>query len=305
MSRPRIAVVVVTYHSSAILPGLFESLPSGLDGCDWELIVADNASTDNTLEVTQRLVPEARIVEVGYNAGYAAAFNAGLAAAKDYDAAMVLNPDIRLTPGCALAMFRCLGEGVGIAVPRMSDEDGRLTHSLRREPSLARALGEAVLGHRAGRYRLLGETVLDDDAYATQTTVDWATGAIMLMSAECLAATGPWDESFFLYAEETDFALRARDRGFRTVLASGAEAVHLSGRSAGNAAEGRSRVSPRLWSILTVNKVRLYRKRHNRIATGAYWSIVFLRESSRAALGHPRSRSAVKALLRPSKIEPS
>jgi GT2 family glycosyltransferase len=302
MRLPRIAVVVVTYNSARVLAGLFESLPKGLAGCDWELIIADNASGDDTLDVTRALMPSSKVVEVGYNAGYAAAFNAGLAKAKDYDAAMVVNPDIRLRPGCALAMYECLDERTGIAVPKMSDEDGELAYSLRREPSLARAFGEAVLGHRAGRYPALGETVLDDAAYRTDTTVDWATGAVMLMSAQCLAATGQWDESFFLYAEETDFALRARDRGFRTVLASRAEAVHLSGRSAG-AAEGRSRVSPRLWSILTVNKIRLYRKRHSRLATGAYWTLVFLRESTRAALGHPRSRSAVKALLRPSTRE--
>ncbi|WP_117210338.1 glycosyltransferase [Allorhizocola rhizosphaerae] len=302
MSGPRIAVVVVTYHSARVLPGLFESLSEGLRGCDWELIIADNNSGDDTLEVVQELMPSSKVVEVGYNAGYAAAFNAGLAKAKDYDAAMILNPDIRLRPGSALALYRALGAGVGIAVPRMSDEDGRLTHSLRREPTLSRALGEAVLGQRAGRHPALGETVLDEAAYRTDTTVDWATGAVMLMSAQCLAATGPWDESFFLYAEETDFALRARDRGFRTVLVARAEAVHLGGQSAG-ANGGRSRVSPALWSLLTVNKIRLYRKRHSRLATAVYWSLVFMRESTRAVLGHPRSRSATKALLRPSKPE--
>ncbi len=305
-SQPRIAVVVVTYHSSAVLEGFLLSLPEGMRGTDWHLIIADNASADDTLAVARAVISQsrmdARIVEVGRNGGYAAGFNAGLAAAGEYDAAMVVNPDIRLGAGCAAAMYRKLTGDVGIVVPRMSDEDGQLAYSLRREPTLRRALGEALLGHRAGRYPALGETVLDDEAYRRETTVDWATGAIMLMSAPCLAATGAWDESFFLYSEETDFALRARDQGWRTTFAPEAQAMHLGGRSAG-AAEGRSRVSPRLWSILTLNKVRLYRKRHNRAASSAYWAAVLMRESARAALGHRRSRRAVAALLRPSKVE--
>jgi N-acetylglucosaminyl-diphospho-decaprenol L-rhamnosyltransferase len=304
MNPPRIAVVVVTFLSSAVLKGLFDSLPEGLRGTQWQLIVADNASTDNTLELSRQLMPEARIVEMGRNAGYAAAFNAGLAAADEFDAAMVVNPDIRLGPGSALAMYQQLGgeRRAGIAVPRMSDEDGQLSHSLRREPTLARALGEAVFGHCAGRYPALGETVLDDEAYGRSTTADWATGANLLMSAECLASTGSWDESFFLYSEETEFALRARDHGFSTVIAPDARVTHLGGQSAGDSG-GNSQDSPRLWSILTLNSVRLYRKRHNVVATSAYWAVVLMRELARAVLGDSRSRRAVAALFRPSQVE--
>ena len=109
-------------------------------------------------------------------------------------------------------------------------------------------------------------------------------------SRECFDALDGWDESFFLYSEETEFALRARDRGFLTALVADAEAVHIG---------GESRVSPALWSLLTVNRVRLYGMRHSRPATALFWSAVFLREASRAALGHPRSRRAVAALVRP------
>jgi GT2 family glycosyltransferase len=165
--------------------------------------------------------------------------------------------------------------------------------SLRREPTVRRALGEAVLGQRAGRFAALGETVLDREVYFRDGPADWATGAVMLMSRACLEACGPWEERFFLYSEETEFALRARDRGFATELVAQAEVVHIG---------GESRVSPALWSLLTVNRVRLYRMRHSRPATALFWSAVFLREASRAALGHPRSRQAVAALVRPARL---
>jgi N-acetylglucosaminyl-diphospho-decaprenol L-rhamnosyltransferase len=114
-----------------------------------------------------------------------------------------------------------------------------------------------------------------------------------MISSGCLAACGPWDESYFLYSEETEFALRARDRGHLTWFVPDAEATHLGGESG---------VSPALWSLLTVNRVRLYRRRHTIAAGAAFWSVVMLRESARAALGKARSRRAVVALTRPSRL---
>jgi GT2 family glycosyltransferase len=111
----------------------------------------------------------------------------------------------------------------------------------------------------------------------------------MLIGEDCRAACGPWDESFFLYSEETEFALRARDRGFVTRLAPEAEATHLGGESA---------TSGRLWALLTVNRVRLYRRRHAWPKTALFWTAVLLREAPRAVLGRSPSRSAVAALLR-------
>jgi GT2 family glycosyltransferase len=297
MSTPRVEVIVVTWNSGATLPGLLESLDAGLRGLDWHLTVADNASADDSVEIARQRVPACRVVQTGRNAGYAAAFNAAYAQIPPVEAVLIVNPDVRLAPGCVSALYERLGSSaptggrVGIAVPRLLDEHGQVARSLRREPTILRAFGEAVLGQRAGRTPPFGETVLADEAYHRDTCADWATGAVMLMSAECLAACGPWEESFFLYSEETEFSLRARDRGFATMLVAGAEATHLGGESG---------VSPALWSLLTVNRVRLYRMRHTAPATALFWAGVFAREAARALLLRtPRSRRATRALLRP------
>ena len=301
---PAIAVLVVTWNSAKVIDGLLASLRAGLDGLDWHLVVADNDSADDTTARIERWANEnsevlCRIVNTGGNLGYAAGINAALAKSEKHDAALVLNPDIRLHPGAVAAMYEFIdsaqpaGDGAGprtgIVVPRIVDEEGHLAHSLRREPTLLRALGEATLGARAGRFAPLGELVMDEAAYQRPAVVDWATGAIMLISAHCLERCGAWDESFFLYSEETEFALRARDRGFLTRLAPQATATHIG---------GESKVSPELWTLLMSNRVKLYRRRHALPASVAYWGAAILREAPRAALGHPRSRSAVRALLK-------
>lgn len=285
-----IAVVVVTYNSVRYIPDLIESLEPGLRGVRWHLTVADNASADNTVDVVRAHAPYGRIVQTGRNGGYAAGINTAVAAADRHDAVLVLNPDIRLAPDCGRELLAALRRNrAGIAVPRLSNGDGTFSPSLRREPSILRALGDAVLGgNRAGRFERLGEVITDEERYREETAVDWAEGSIMLIDRRCWETCGPWDESFFLYSEETEYALRARDRGFVTVFAPRAAARHLG---------GESRKSPPLWALLTLNRVRLYRRRHPLPSTTGYWAILLLREASRAATGNACSRAAARALL--------
>ncbi|MGV4981077.1 glycosyltransferase family 2 protein [Streptomyces sp. NRAIS4] len=294
-----VAVLVVTWNSAAVLPGFLASLPEGMAGLDWRLVVADNDSADDTVRLLKELAPDATVVQTGRNAGYAAGVNAALqaaaTAAPGYRAALVCNPDIRMRQGCAATLVEALGTAlpggtrVGISVPLLHEEDGALLYSLRRESSLTRALGEALLGNRrAGRFPRWSELVTSPAAYAGHTVADWATGALMALSRECLDACGPWDESFFLYSEETEYCLRARDFGHLTRLEPTASAVHLG---------GDSQVSPRLWTLLTLNRVRLYRRRHGPVATAAFRAAVLLREASRAALGRAPARAAAAALL--------
>ncbi|MDX6331679.1 MAG: N-acetylglucosaminyl-diphospho-decaprenol L-rhamnosyltransferase [Streptomycetaceae bacterium] len=297
-----VAVLVVTWNSAAVLPGFLASLPEGMAGTDWRLVVADNDSADDTVDVLRALAPDATLVRTGRNGGYAAGVNAALRAAAEWDggfrAALVCNPDIRMRPGCARTLADALGSPlpdgarVGISVPLLYEADQRtLVHSLRREPSVTRALGEAVLGNRrAGRFPRWSELVTDPGAYTRATRADWATGALMALSRECIEVCGAWDESFFLYSEETEYCLRAGDRGHATCLEPAASAVHIG---------GDSRVSPGLWTLLTLNRVRLHRRRHGAWATTAFWAAVLLRETSRAALGRASSRAAAAALLSP------
>jgi N-acetylglucosaminyl-diphospho-decaprenol L-rhamnosyltransferase len=290
-----VAVVVVTYHSERFLPDLVASLGPGMAGVQWHLTVADNASSDSTVQTMRRLAPDATVVEMGANRGYAAGINAAVAAAPAHTAVLVLNPDVRLRLGCGRRLLHALQvPGAGIAVPRLEDGEGSLIWSMRREPTVLRTLGSALLGaRRAGRYALLGEVVTDDPRYQTEAVTDWAEGSTLLVSGACWRRCAPWDESFFLYSEETDFALRARDAGFATRFTPSALAVHLG---------GDSRVAPGLWTLLTLNQVRLYRRRHGRVRAVGFWSAVLLRELSRAVIGRRPSRAAVRALLSPTRL---
>ncbi len=287
-----ILVATVTYNSSHLLPDFVDSLSAGLHGLRWHLVVADNASSDDSVDELLRLAPQATVVQMRRNAGYAAGINAAVAQAKPHDAVLVLNPDVRLRADCAQTLLTALQQAdVGIAVPRIVDGNGRQVTSLRREPTLLRAAGDTLMGaRRAARWPLLGEMISGQRHYDSETDADWAEGSVQMISSQCWHRCGPWHEGFFLYSEETEFDLRARDLGFRLRYVPDAVAVHL---------KGASRNSPELWALLTVNRVRLFRMRNGRARSLAFWAIILCRELTRSALGKATSKAAVRALLRP------
>jgi N-acetylglucosaminyl-diphospho-decaprenol L-rhamnosyltransferase len=293
-----VRLVVVTFNSARVLPGLLSSLPDACkDVGEVELVVVDNASSDDTCEVLAEQAPDARLIRSGGNLGYAAGINLAACAPgrveREPDALMVLNPDIRLAPGAVRKLLDAAGPGVGITVPRLTDADGNLLPTLRRRPTVLRAAGESLLGgDRAGRYPLLGELVRDEAAYTRAHDADWALGAAMLITAECNRRVGRWDESFLLYSEETDFALRAGDEGLKLRYTPDAQGTHIG---------GEAHVRPWLWSLLTTNRVKLYRKRHGPLRAGLFWLALALGEGLRALSGRETSRAAFAALVDPSR----
>jgi GT2 family glycosyltransferase len=289
-----VAVVVVTYNSERHIKDFLDALPVGLNGLSWHLTVADNASTDGTVALVQSLAPDAKLVEMGRNAGYAAGINAAVGAAKPYSAILALNPDVRLMPDCVAELMSALQPGTGIAAPRLLDRNAQLIKSMRREPTVLRGWGDALLGASwAGHYPALGEMVTDHRLYEREAVTDWAEGSTLLISADCWQSCAPWDESYFLYAEEADFALRARDAGFVTRYMPSAHAVHL---------EGDSATSPSLWSLLMINRLLAFSRRNGRVHTLVYWAALVTREASRSLLGKATSRQAVKALVNPRRL---
>lgn len=291
--RPDVLVVVVTFNSAGVIEELLRSLPGALNGAPpARLVVVDNRSGDETCRLVTALAPWATLIDAGGNLGYAGAINIAIHEHPPRQAIYVLNPDTIPSPGSVaeLAQAASHSTDTGILVPEILEPGGRRAHSLRRAPSLLRAFGEAVLGGTtAAHFPRLGEVVIDPAAYRDGARADWATGAAMYITAEAADLVGPWDERFFLYSEETDFALRAADVGLALRFAARASVTHIGGDLG---------TSSWLWSLMSVNRVRLYRKRHGRLATGLYWLVLTSGEAIRAAAGRQRSRAALRALVR-------
>ncbi|MCU1429533.1 MAG: Polypeptide N-acetylgalactosaminyltransferase 5 [Actinomycetia bacterium] len=290
MPEPVVSIVVVTYNSAAHLEAFAASVADAARDIPYELVVADNASTDGSVDLIRALVPDAIVVQCDENRGYAAGLNAGIAAARGSEAVLVCNPDVRLGGGAVPQLLGALTRtGAGVSAPRITNESGALMYSLRRDQSVRRVLGEAVIGGtRACRFANWSQIVGDEAAYRYPHTVDWASGAVLMLSRACLEAVAPWDESFFMYSEEVDFQLRAREHGFQVWYVPDAVALHTG---------GDLHASGWLWAMQMRNKVRLFRRRHNPLHTAVYRVSWMFYEAIRAPVGNGIHRQGLRALV--------
>lgn len=281
-----VAIIIVTYNSVDVIDGLLDSIPAAIGALGAHVVVVDNTSTDGTYsqlglrcDVTRVLAP---------NKGFAAGINTGVAAASGRGPIIILNPDVRLHPHCLERLVADLyTPGVGIAVPMLREADGTLAPSIRRAPTILRSLGLGFTG-----LPTLSEPDDRKRSHQHAGTVDWATGAVLAVARTCHESLGGWDESFFLYSEETDFCLRAKDSGYRTVYDPSAVATHIGGGSG---------TSEKTYTMQVVNRVRLYGRRHSRAAAWAFFATAIIREGARGVIGDRNAKAALTALLRPPK----
>src|SRR6266567_6595329 len=284
--QPDLDVVIVTYNSAHVIGDLLDSLPAALDGLTADVVVVDNDSTDGTAELVAAR-GDCRVVRSA-NVGYAGGINRGVREAMPADAILILNPDVRMQERSALPLLEALSQSdVGIVVPQVRSAQGALELSLRREPTLLRALGLTRT-----RLAALSEYVTEPGDYLRPCVVDWALGAALLISRSCFGAVGGLDESYFLYSEETDLSLRARDAGCLTRYEPRSVVVHIGGGS------GRNH---KTHTMQIVNRVRLYRRRNGVLASWCYYWLTVVSEASWVIRGHSQSRTAIAALLRPTR----
>lgn len=266
--RADVTVIVVTYNNAADIAPLLAALRTETADQRVRVIIADNASDDGTLTVA-RAHDDVIALATGGNLGYAGAINVAMGAVGDTAAIFILNPDARVQRG-ALATLRRrqVRSGAAVVAPMIVDSDGTRYPSLRREPTVRRSLGDAVLGRSLrNRPAWCSETVHRPEEYERAHPVDWASGAALLIDMDAVRAVGPWDEQFFLYSEETDFQRRVRDAGMTVWYEADARVLH---------GERGSGFSLDLDRLIAVNRVRYARTHMGRVRAAAYRGTVAL-----------------------------
>lgn len=289
-----LGVICVTHNSAALIPEFATGLHRALGPLKTVVVVVDSGSSDSTVEVVRAELPVAHVVEMTANRGFSAGINAGIRRVETLGGASafaVVNPDVVLGPDCLALLVAAVGEpGIGIAAPRLQDEHGVLLPSLRREPRVVATWCDAIVGGpAAARMRLPTEVIRDATAYRDDRIAGWATGGMLVVSRACWLAVGAWDESFFMYEEEVDFALRAADAGF---------ALRYVHAAAATRTIGAAPVASWAQALMRTNRVSLVTRRSGRVAGMATRLGLLIGESLRAARGRQSSRAAAWALVR-------
>lgn len=281
------SIIVVSYYSSDDLAGLIASVDAAAAGATWHATIVNN-SQDEPLAPLLAKNDHVSVVEAGANLGYSGGLNLGRAHAPLSRFTVFLNPDLTLHPGSLQALGAAITSGADAAVPLIVDSDGCRQNSLRREPSIVAAIGDAIFGDSwGGRPQAFSETVRHPQSYTRARHIEWATGAAIAIQTEAADSLGDWDDSlFFMYSEETDYARRIRAGGGKIRFEPRAVVEHRAGGSGS---------SPALDALLEVNKLRYFRKWHGPLASSVFGLILLGRNLIRPH--QPGARAAARALI--------
>lgn len=228
---PRLAVIVVNFHSAPLIARTI-TIVREFVGSEIRLVVVDNSPGDGAAEIARAADPDAVIIQNQVNRGYAAAVNQAVTVARA-DLLLLINPDVGgISGSCADVLDAFRDPHVGAVVTRLLNTDGTLQHNCVCAPRPFDLISEDLAlsarfpnWGRPRRYRML------DWDHREARLVDAARGACLFIRRDAIADVGPFDESFFLYYEETDWLIRAKRRGWRTVFLPTVEAVHASASS--------------------------------------------------------------------------
>ncbi len=230
---PAVDVIVVCWNDkekiATALDSVFALPEVQRDPAFARVVVSDNGSTDGSREfLRERYGARVTIVENGANLGFGAACNRAFAVTSARYA-FLLNPDAELRSGAlsAIVAFMDAHPRCGIAGSRIYNRDGTIAESCGEFDTWTGAfLRSSAWGNWPPLRRFANGSALRAWAHATERRVDLAIGAALAIRRALLAQIGPFDEQFFLYHEEVDFAKRAAAAGWQTWYVPASEAVH-------------------------------------------------------------------------------
>jgi GT2 family glycosyltransferase len=248
-------VVVVSYRSAGLVPGCVEAALA-FAGDRARVVLVDNSPGEGAREAVVGLVHEATIIENDRNVGYAFAVNQAIAACAG-DLILFLNPDVTSIRGGFETIEQAFADDPTLAAitPSLITADGTQEPTCRREPKPFDLVAETLdLAGRFPRWQRPKRFRMLDEWDHTRRLVDAATGACLFLRRAALDDVGRFDESFFLYWEETDWLIRAARKGWHTLYLPSVEAVHLGRRS--------TDVPSEMLSLLLLESQHVYARKH-------------------------------------------
>ncbi|SJZ55815.1 hypothetical protein SAMN04488128_101713 [Chitinophaga eiseniae] len=224
---PSVAVVILNWNGKAFLEKFLPSVCRSTYG-NLQLVLADNASTDDSVAFVAANYPSVRIIRNPSNDGFAGGYNEALAHV-EADIYVLLNQDVEVEPGWIEPVVALMESDPRIAAcqPKM-----RAYH----QPDEFEYAGAAggwmdVLGYTFCRGRILYTTEKDEGQYDDVQDVFWATGAALFIRSACFHQVGGFDRDFFAHMEEVDLCWRLQRAGYRVCYCPGSKVFHVGGGS--------------------------------------------------------------------------
>lgn len=220
----RLSIVILNWNGAEMMRRYLPSVIKYSQGAD--IIVADNASTDNSLKVLKKEFPEVKTIVLEKNWGFTEGYNKALSQI-DTEYYLLLNSDVRVEEGWLTPMMIYMSKHHDVAAcqPKLlSDVNPKMFE-------YAGACGGYIdrYGYPFCRGRIFNTVEQDMGQYDSIADIQWATGACLMIRREDYWSVGGLDSRFFAHNEEIDLCWRLRSKGRRIVCIPQSKAYHLGG----------------------------------------------------------------------------
>ncbi len=288
MTWPRVIILLLSHNDWGETIECLASLAQ-LTYPNFHIVIVDNASSEPPVAAVRAHYQNVTIIENRENLGYAEGNNVGLRYALEQgaDYVLVLNNDTAVAPDTLTELVRAAEQEPEAAFL------GQLVYHFD-EPTLIQSAGG--LATRDWRFYHRGQNQPDNQQFREIQPVAWVTGCSILVRCAALDKIGLLDPAFFIYSEEVDWCLRARERGFKVLFVPRAKIWHKG-------VQRNYRPSPRVTYLSSRNELLLLNKHHAGVAASAKTWLRHLRTlTSWSVLPRWRSqrrhRDALAAALR-------
>lgn len=221
----RLSVVILNWNGRRHLERYLPSVVAHTEG-DAEVVVADNGSTDDSLQWLRLNYPDVRVIRLDRNYGFAGGYNRALREVES-EYVLLLNSDVEVTAGWWQPLVEVLDteSDVAAVAPKL------LADMERTKFEYAGAAGGFIdyLGYPFCRGRILSNVEEDRGQYDNRRDIFWASGAAMCCRRELFESLGGFDEDFFAHMEEIDLQWRMQLAGWRIVVEPKSVVYHLGG----------------------------------------------------------------------------
>lgn len=233
-----LSVIIVNWNVCDLLRRCLSSIEANCGALSLEVIVVDNASGDSSVHMVESEFPQVQLIASRENLGYTGGNNLGAKEARGRYL-LILNPDTEIVGDALERMVAYLDEhpAVGALGPQLLYPDGSVQPSRYRFPRPVTAFWmNTVLSRRVPNNRFGQAYRMADHPDDEIQSVDWVTGAAIVIRRKVWQEVGPLDDEFFMYFEEVDWCRRCRDAGWEIHYLPTVRIVHHHGKSSEQAA---------------------------------------------------------------------
>ena len=228
-SRKILSVIILNWNGERLLR---EFLPSVVANTQWEeveVVVADNGSTDGSLEVMHAEFPDVKVLSFDENLGFSGGYNRAVAEVES-EFVLLLNSDVETPPGWWWPLLEFMKDNpdVGACQPKI------LSYRTKAMFEYAGAAGGLLdrYGYPYCRGRLFDRIERDEHQYeSAPADIAWASGAALMVRRKVYIEAGGLDELFFAHMEEIDLCCRMHNLGYRVCVVPDSSVYHLGGAS--------------------------------------------------------------------------